>query len=201
MTIASFANTCDTAHLPPPTAEDYARLDKALAKIFSSKDSKEMTEPTTQTEELTITAEQLEQVGEQTAFAAEELLKQAGWDILAELLKTLLKSINSTRVIVEPVVNGLPLLLEKVSDPEGVKKMVDTLTNDIATLAGGVLQLAERHQGKTGEPTPEELVIVGIISDGYSAAQSQMERGVQPLLLKLCDILEEAGITEFEVKA
>lgn len=195
------ANAHETAHLPPPTAEDYERLDKALNHIFQSKDTKEMTEQIAQTEEATVTIEQLEQIGEQTAFAADELLKQAGWDILAEMLKALLMGINSTRVIVEPVVNGLPLLKEKVSDPEGLSKIVETLRHDIAIVAEGVLKLASRHQGKTGAPTLEELVAVGIISEGYSAAQTKLERGIQPLILQLCTILEEAGVTEFEVKA
>lgn len=200
MTIAHFANTCDTAHLPPPTAEDYERLDKALAKIFPSKDSKEMTEQIAQAEE-TITVDQLEALGEQTAFAAEAMLKQAGWDIVAELLKQLLKGINSTRVIVEPVVNGLPLIKEKVSDPEGVEAIINTLTRDIATLADGVLGLAKHHQGKTGAPTEDEMVQLGIITEGYSVAQNRLETAVQPLILQLVTILEEAGITEFEIKA
>lgn len=187
------------AHCPPPTAEDYQRLDKALNTIFN-KGNNEMTEQTAAIQEPTITVEQLEEMAETTSFAASELLKQDGWAILTEMQKALLQGINSTGLVVLPVEANREEVMGKVSDPEGLTKILDTLRKDIIAIIESVRILSLKHVGKTGEPDQGDLVVIDAISAGYSTLQGHLERAINPLVLQIADILEAANITSLEIK-
>jgi len=190
-------NAHECAHLPPPTAADYARLDKALDTIFN-KGTNEMTE---QTQAPEVTTNDLEELAATTNTVATELLRQDGWNILTEMQKALLKGVNSTSLVVLPVSGNLDLVLSKVSDPEGLKKIMSTLNYDISTMIEAVGILGKKHEGKTGSPENDaEYSQLDALSFSYSELHNYLERGIQPLVLRVADILEEAGITELEIK-
>lgn len=194
-------NACahEFANCPPPTAEDNQRLDKALNTIFN-KGNIEMTEQAVASQEPTITVEQLEEMAETTSFAASELLKQDGWAILTEMQKALLQGINSTGLVVLPVEANREEVMGKVSDPEGLAKILDTLRKDIIAIIESVRILSLKHVGKTGEPDQGDLVVIDAISAGYSTLQGHLERAINPLVLQVADILEAANITSLEIK-
>lgn len=186
------ANAHECAHLPEPTEADYARLDAALNSI-KNKGKTEMTEQT-------ITTETLEEIAETTSVVANELLKQDGWSILAVMQHELIKSVNATSLIMNPVNANITEVKAKVSDPEGFDKVITCLKNDITEIIKTIGALTKLHEGKTGEPTEDELPLVDKISQGYAELQSMVELTVQPLILWVADKLEDAGITSLNVK-
>lgn len=190
-------NAHECAHLPPPTAEDYERLDKALNTIFN-KGNNEMTEQATPTTDITL--DMLEAVGDTSQQTANILLKQDGWSIVKQMQKELLKGINATSLIVLPVQHNIAEVKEKVSDPEGLVKIMNTLRNDIGEVIRSATVLGEAHKDKDGEVTDEELPTVDTISLGYAKLQTVLETAIQPLVLQVADIIEAAGITSLELK-
>lgn len=193
------ANAHECAHHPAPTTEDNLRLTTALNKIFN-KDTNEMTEQTTQAQEETVTTEMLEAAGETSAVVATALLEQDGWAILTDMQKALLTGINQTSLVVLPVLGNQEEVYGKVSDPEGLKKIMATLSKDILTMRDAITVLSSKHEGKTGEVGIEDMALVDTVSTGYSTLMGHLERGIQPLVLQVADILEAAGITSLEIK-
>lgn len=152
-----------------------------------------MTEPT-------ITIDQLEELAEQTSVVASELLKQDGWAILTQMQKALLQGINSTGLVLIPVLGNKADVLAKVSDPVGLDKILETLRLDITNVSAALKLLSVQHEGKKGEPEPADLLLIDKVSQGYSDLQGHLERAIQPLILQVVDILEAAGIHELEIK-
>lgn len=184
---------------PPPTAADYARLDKAMNTIFN-KGNTEMTEQAIQTTDEEITVEMLEEAGATSALAAMELFKQDGWAIVARMQKALLQGINATSLIVLPVVANLEEVSAKMTDPTGFKKIIATLQNDIGEVIKTVKVLGEQHVDKEGGVSADEMNLVDTISLGYSRLQDILDRAIQPLVLQVAELLEGAGITSLELK-
>lgn len=194
-------NACahEFADRPPPTAADYARLDAALNTIFN-KGTNEMTEQALQTTDEEITVDMLEEVGATSELAATALLQQDGWAILDQMQKELLKGIAATSLIVLPVQQNMEDVLSKVSDPEGLTKIMGTLRNDISEVIKTVDVLGAKHAGKKGEVVAEDMGTVDAVSLGYTKLQTVLERAIQPLVLQVADTLEAAGITSLEIK-
>lgn len=204
MNLSHLANAHEFADRPPPTAEDNQRIDDALNTIFN-KGTNAMTEQTTValtdiTEETPITFDHLEQVAADTEKAAAEMLRQDGWSIVTEMQKALLKGINSTSLVVLPVQGNLELVKSKVSDPEGLGKIMSTLTFDIGQMIEASSLLSDQHIDKKGAVSDEDFALVQKIAFGYSELQGYLERAIQPLVVQVADILEAAGITELEIK-
>lgn len=158
-----------------------------------------MTEQTTPVEP-TLTVEQLEEMAEVSGKAASELLRQDGWAILTAMQKALLQGVNSTGLVVLPVMSNLDEVCGKVTDPEGLRKIMTTLQNDVSLFITGLNILSSRHEGKEGKPTEAEVEMMHEVSYGYSELQGHLERAINPLVLQVADILEAAGITELAIK-
>jgi hypothetical protein len=179
------------ADRPPPTVDDYRRLDKALDKIFPSKESN-MSEvaQTVDMNEVVATSEE----------AASELLKQDGWSIVRELHTAALDSINQTGLFVLPVTANIDAYKAKLKDPEGFAKRFETLSNDIMGLMTTLSALGAKSQGKTGKPTEADVAFLSTLTLDYAKVQGYIERTVQPLILVLADELEAVGITQLTIE-
>ena len=198
MPLSHIANAHEFAGRPPPTAADEQRINNSLDLIFN-KGNTEMTEQTTPVEP-TLTVEQLEEMAEVSGKAASELLRQDGWAILTAMQKALLQGVNSTGLVVLPVMSNLDEVCGKVTDPEGLRKIMTTLQNDVSLFITGLNILSSRHEGKEGKPTEAEVEMMHEVSYGYSELQGHLERAINPLVLQVADILEAAGITELAIK-
>lgn len=176
---------------PPPTVDDYRRLDAALDKISQSKESN-MSEvaQTIDMNEVVATSEE----------AAAELLKQDGWSIIRELHAAALDSINQTGLFVLPVTANIDEYKAKLKDPEGFSKRFETLSNDIMGLMTTVKALGTKSEGKTGKPTEADVAFISSLTLDYAKVQGYIERTVQPLILVLADELEAVGINKLSVE-
>lgn len=185
--ISTNANLMDVAGKPPPTAEDEARLNAALDTIFNHT-------PAGNTQMSDVTKEQLDQVVDQSAVAAEELLRQDGWAIVRALHIATAAAINATQVVVLPIAGNLNDILEKVSDPEGFDKAFSTVQGDILSVITKMEELLPKFSGKTGTPTPADQVLLGQLALEYSRLQNMADSAIQPLLFKLISEMQTAGI-------
>lgn len=179
------------ADRPPPTVDDYRRLDAALDKISQSKESN--------MSEVAQTIDMNEVVATSEAAAA-ELLKQDGWSIVRELHAAALDSINQTGLFVLPVTANIEAYKAKLKDPEGFSKRFETLSNDIMGLMTTVKALGAKSEGKTGKPTEADVAFLSSLTLDYAKVQGYIERTVQPLILVLADELEAVGITQLTVE-
>lgn len=141
-----------------------------------------------------------EDVADQSAQAAAELLKQAGWSIVAELGRALAQGINSTSLVVYPISVKLEEYKALLTDPEGFEAKYNTLRKDVASVAAVLVALYEKHEGKTGAPTEEELPLVNGLTLGYTKVQGHLEQAIHPLMLNIVAELEAVGITELSIE-
>lgn len=137
-----------------------------------------------------------EDVADRSAEAAQELIKQSGWSIVAELGRALAQGINSTALVVYPISVNLDKYKALLSDPEGFEAKYNTLRKDVATVSAALVALYEQHEGKEGAPTVEELPLVNGLTMGYSKVQGHLEQAIHPLMLNIVAELEAVGITE-----
>lgn len=141
-----------------------------------------------------------EDVADKSAEAAQELIKQSGWDIVAELAKALAEGINHTALVTLPLSANLDKYKALLSDPEGFEAKYNTLRKDITTISATMIALYEEHEGKVGAPTEEEFSLVNALTLGYSNIQGHLESAIHPLMLNLVAELEAVGITELTVE-
>lgn len=179
------------ADRPPPTVDDYRRLDKALDKIFPSKDSN--------MSEVAQTVD-MNDVIQKSAEASEQLLQQDGWSIVREMHASVLDSINQTGLVVLPIMANLDDYKLKLKDPQGFEQRFQTLSDDITSIMGTASVLGAQSEGKTGKPTEAEISQISGLTMAYTKVQGYIERTVQPLILVLVDELEAVGITELKIE-
>jgi len=141
-----------------------------------------------------------EEVADKSAEAAQELIKQAGWSIVAELGRTLAEGINATALVVYPISVNLEKYKAKLTDPEGFEAKYNTLRKDVKNISQALVGLYEHHDGKTGVPTEAELSLVNALTLGYTKVQGHLEQAIHPLMLNLVAELEAVGITELTIE-
>ncbi len=141
-----------------------------------------------------------DEVADQSAEAAQELLKQAGWSIIAELGRALAQGINSTALVIYPISVKLDEYKTLLTDPEGFEAKYNTLRKDVAKVSAALVAMYEQHEGKTGEPTVDELPLVNALTLGYTKVQGHLEQAIHPLMLNLVTELEAVGITELTIE-
>lgn len=191
MSLSSLINAHECTGTPTP--EDEARLDATLNKIFDRKESS-MTNVTTQ-ETINVA-----EVVETSATTAQELLKQAGWDIVNSLAATVAEGIQTTALVILPVAANLADYQTKLTDPKGFEAKFNTLKTDVQTMSKAVSVLFQQHDTKKGEPKPEELPLINTLTLGYSKVQGHLEAAIHPLMLNLVEELEEVGVTDLTIK-
>jgi hypothetical protein len=143
--------------------------------------------------------DEFNKVVEASAPVAEQLLKTQGWEILKQLYLVSAQHLRATQGFILPVMGNLPLIESKLSDFEGFQKNISTLIEDLGSMTDAVRCLGERHLERTGEPTPEDHLLIAELSLGYNNVQTHLETAVEPLISSLIDVLQKAGITDLTV--
>lgn len=141
-----------------------------------------------------------DEVTQKSAEAARELIRQSGWSIVAELGRALAEGINATALVVYPISVKLDEYKSRLSDPEGFEAKYNTLRKDIASVSAAMIALYEKHEGKSGAPTEDELTLVDGLTLGYTHIQGHLESAIHPLMLNIVAELEAAGITELTIE-
>lgn len=141
-----------------------------------------------------------DEVAEKSAETAQELIKQSGWSIVAELSKVLAESINATALVTLPISVNLDEYKSKLTDPEGFEQKYNTLRKDVTAVSAALVALYEKHEGKDGAPTEDEIILVNGLTLGYTKVQGHLESAIHPLMLNLVLDLEAVGITELTIK-
>lgn len=138
--------------------------------------------------------EQFNQAVEKSSEVADALLMENGWEILNELHKATYATVVSTSIVMIPAMQNKEIILEKISDPTGFNKSLETASGEISKMIQGVQLLHKGHYDKTGNPTIDDIDLINDLTLGYSQIQTCMETAVQPLLMALIDQMQEAGI-------
>ncbi|ABY62968.1 hypothetical protein ST201phi2-1p137 [Pseudomonas phage 201phi2-1] len=141
-----------------------------------------------------------EEVADKSAEAAQELIKQAGWDIVAEMGRALAEGINATALVIYPISVNLEKYKALLTDPEGFEAKYNTLRKDVKNISQALVGLYEHHEGKKGTPTEAELSLVNGLTLGYTKVQGHLEQAIHPLMLNIVADLEAVGITELTIE-
>lgn len=174
------SHECQT---PEETPEVKEELDMALEGVLETKEVKD-----------TASQEVTEEILEQSAEAADGLLKQDGWAILRQLYLITAQSIESTKVVILPIMMDLDNILAKLSDPIAFKAILDNTRNDLSNMISALEMLNEKHYGKKGVPSDEDFELINIVSLGYTKIQAHMDSAIRPLLFSLIETMQEAGV-------
>lgn len=168
---------------PEETSEIKEKLDNALEGILETKEVEDAP-----------SHEVTEEILEQSAEAAAGLLKQDGWSILRQLYFITAQSIESTKVVIIPVIMDLDNILAKLSDPIAFKAILDNTRNDLSNMIEALEMLNNKHYGKKGIPSDDDLELINIVSLGYTKIQAHMDSAIRPLLFSLIETMQEAGV-------
>lgn len=144
---------------------------------------------TEQNPEVTITDEDLRATEEVVAGTA--LKSDKGWEILRQLYLESSKRLLSTQGFTFPVLNNMDTLKEKLSDPEGFQKSMQTLINDLRDYKERLDHIYSRHQGKSGKPKEAEWPILFTLSQEYSNLMHHFDSVIAPLIFSLVDIIRQ----------
>lgn len=139
---------------------------------------------------------------ETNKLAAGLLQGEQAWDIVDGMRGVTTQLMLNTQNLILPVLENLDtVILPKLEDPTGFQKNLQTAMADLADMTEAVRLLTDKHAGKTGAASEDDLVQINAISLGYSQIQSTMEAGVTPMLNGLIDTMQKAGIEELPTGA
>lgn len=125
------------------------------------------------------------------AYVADAALKSPRcWDILRELNVLVSEKFMSTQAFTLPILNQMPVLEEKLNDPEAFKSSFATLQRDLLDFQQQVMTLAAKHQGRSGDPTPADWPVIHSISMDYSNLITHFETVISPLIFSLLETVQ-----------
>lgn len=121
--------------------------------------------------------------------AGTALKSDKGWEILRQLYLESSHRLLTTQGFTFPVLNNIDALKEKLSDPEGFQKSMQTLIGDLKEYKERLDHIYSRHLDKSGKPTEAEWPIMFALSQEYSDLMNHFDNVISPLIFSLVDII------------
>lgn len=138
-----------------------------------------------------------EEITQADLRATEEVVADAvlrsdkSWDVLREFYGQLGGRILHTAQFTIPVLQNLNDIEQRLNDPVAFRKSFDTLMTDLQDIRGRLGELKVRHEGQTGEPTPEQWPMIFETSMEYQNLFHRMDTTINPLIQTLANVLKE----------
>jgi len=140
-----------------------------------------------QTPDVDITDEDIRATEE--VVASTVLKSDKGWEVLRQMYHESAKKLLSTQGFTYPVLANMDTLKEKLSDPEGFQKSMQTLIGDLQDYKQQIDAIYAKHKDKSGKPTEAEWPILFALSQDYTNLMHHFDTVISPLVFSLVDVI------------